>query len=53
MTPELYRNLMRHQAGAVALIATGRPGARTGMAVLVLTATCTWSCIQCFSSNVP
>ena len=32
MTPELYRNLMRQQAGAVALIATGRPGARTGMA---------------------
>jgi flavin reductase (DIM6/NTAB) family NADH-FMN oxidoreductase RutF len=32
LTPELYRSLMRHQAGAVALIATGRPGARTGMA---------------------
>ena len=32
MTPEFYRRLMRQQAGAVALIATGRPGARTGMA---------------------
>lgn len=32
MTPELYRNLMRQQAGAVALIATGRHGGRTGLA---------------------
>ncbi len=32
MTPELYRNLMRHQAGGVALIATGRHGGRTGLA---------------------
>jgi flavin reductase (DIM6/NTAB) family NADH-FMN oxidoreductase RutF len=32
VTPELYRNLMRQQAGAVALIATGKPGGRTGMA---------------------
>jgi len=32
VTPELYRNLMRHQAGGVALIATGRHGGRTGLA---------------------
>ena len=32
MTPENYRNLMRHQAGAVALIATGSHGGRTGLA---------------------
>jgi len=29
--PLTYRNLMRHQAGAVALITVGKPGNRTGL----------------------
>jgi cob(II)yrinic acid a,c-diamide reductase len=29
--PQKYRDLMRHQAGAVTLIATGKKGSRTGM----------------------
>ncbi len=37
MDPKDYRNLMRHQAGAVTLIATGEAGKRTG---LVATAVC-------------
>ncbi len=32
MEPQDYRNLMRQQAGAVALIATGPHGGRTGLA---------------------
>lgn len=35
-----YRNLMRHQAGGVAIISCGRPGARTG---LTATAVCSIS----------
>ena len=31
MEPQEYRDLMRHQAGAVTLIATGKKGKRTGM----------------------
>lgn len=37
MEPQLYRDLMRHQAGAVTLIATGEKGNRTG---LIATAVC-------------
>ena len=37
MEPQLYRDLMRHQAGAVTLIATGAHGNRTG---LIATAVC-------------
>ena len=32
MDADTYRGMMRHQAGAVTLIATGKPGARTGLA---------------------
>ena len=37
MDPQLYRDLMRHQAGAVTLISTGVHGNRTG---LIATAVC-------------
>lgn len=37
MEPQTYRDLMRHQAGAVTLIATGEHGNRTG---LIATAVC-------------
>ena len=37
MEPQKYRDLMRHQAGAVTLISTGLPGNRTG---LIATAVC-------------
>jgi flavin reductase (DIM6/NTAB) family NADH-FMN oxidoreductase RutF len=36
----MYRNLMRHQAGGVAIISCGKPGARTG---LTATAVCSIS----------
>lgn len=31
MDQQKFRNLMRHQAGAVTIIAVGKPGARTGL----------------------
>lgn len=37
MDPVTYRNVMRHQAGAVTIIAVGSPGTRTG---LTATAVC-------------
>lgn len=37
MDPIKYRNVMRHQAGAVTIIAVGTPGSRTG---LTATAVC-------------
>jgi flavin reductase (DIM6/NTAB) family NADH-FMN oxidoreductase RutF len=40
MQPDLYRNMMRHHAGAPVVVATGKPGARTG---LTATAFCSLS----------